>query len=51
MWVIFIAIFLALFLIGISAYLIFSKVNNYIKIQNIKTENEIKKLKKEREEN
>ena len=50
MWVIFILIFLGLFVFGTIAYLIFSKVFNYLKIEDVKTKNKIKQLEEREEE-
>lgn len=50
MWVIFSLIFLGLLILGTIAACLFFKIFNYIKIEDVKTKNKIKKLEKESEE-
>ncbi len=50
MWIIFGLIFLGLFAFGVLVVLLFSKVFNYMKIEDIKTKNKIKKLEEEERE-
>lgn len=50
MWIIFIFIFVTLLVLLSLAYLLFSKIINYVKIEDTKTSNKIKRLTKEREE-
>lgn len=47
MWLVCLFIFIVLFIIISIGYLIFTKINNYVKIQDIKNQKEIERIRKE----
>lgn len=49
MWLVCLFIFIVLFIITSMGYLIFTKINNYVKIQDIKNQKEIERIRKEEE--